>query len=133
MKTLFDQYKFKTVVKIKKVGKKGKIRRRKVRKRIKLKPQARPLLSNLGIQISFSNTPNPSAGMAITKTSAPTAAQCARAGLKRGGGAIFFFASDDSMRLLFQQPEIASLRPLAVAAGSVATSPAAASSRKRYR
>ena len=51
--------------------------------------------------------------MAITKTSAATAAACARAGLKRGGGAIFFFASDDSMRLLFKQPEISSLRPLA--------------------
>ena len=31
--------------------------------------------------------------------------------LKRGAGAFFFFASDDSMALLFQQPEIASLRP----------------------
>ena len=55
----------------------GKMKKKKVRKRVKLKPQARPLLSNLAIQISFSNTPNPSAGMAITKTSAATAAACA--------------------------------------------------------
>lgn len=116
LKSLFDQYKFKTVIKIKKVKKKGKVRKRKIRKRIKLKPQSRPLLSNLATQISFSDTPNPSAGMAITKTAPITAAQCARAGLKRGGGAFFFFASDDSMRLLFQQPEIASLRPLAISA-----------------
>ncbi len=45
--------------------------------------------------------------MAITKTSAKTAAACARPALKRGGGAFFFFASPDSMRLLFKQPEIA--------------------------
>ena len=49
--------------------------------------------------------------MAITKTSAGTAAACAKAGLKQGGGAFFFFASDDSMRLLYQQPIFASLRP----------------------
>jgi hypothetical protein len=63
------------------------------------------------MQISFSNTPNPNAGMAITKTSASRAASCARAGLKKGGGAFFFFASTDSMRVLFQQPKIAALRP----------------------
>jgi hypothetical protein len=32
-------------------------------------------------------------------------------GLKQGVGAFFFFASDDAMRLLFQQPQIAALRP----------------------
>ena len=112
LKGLFDQYKFKTIIEFKKV--KGK--KRKIKKRIKLKPQAKPLLANLATQISFSDTPNPGAGMAITKTSAATAAACARAGLKRGGGAFFFFASDDSMRLLFQRPEIASLRPSAAAA-----------------
>lgn len=114
LKGVFDQYKFKTIIKFKKV--KGK--KRKIKKRIKLKPQAKPLLANLATQISFSDTPNPGAGMAITKTSAATAAACARAGLKRGGGAFFFFASDDSMRLLFQRPEIASLRPSAATAGT---------------
>ena len=89
----------------------GKIKKKKVPKRVKLKPQARPLRSNLATQISFSNTPNPSAGMAITKTSAATAAACVLSGLKQGGGAFFFFASDDSMRLLFAQPQIAALRP----------------------
>ncbi|MGZ5321439.1 MAG: hypothetical protein ACXWFN_08265 [Solirubrobacterales bacterium] len=104
---LFDQYKYRVVKKV--VKRKGKKRKIKVRR--KIKPQARPLLSNLSLQISFSDTPSATAGMAITKTSANTAAACARAALKRGAGAFFFFASDDSMALLFQQPEIASLRP----------------------
>lgn len=113
LKGVFDQYKFKTVLMVKKIKNKktGKIKKKKVPRRVKLKPAARPLLSNLATQISFSNTPNPSAGMAITKTSAATAASCVLSGLKQGGGAFFFFASDDSMRLLFQQPQIAALRP----------------------
>ena len=31
--------------------------------------------------------------------------------MKQGVGAFFFFASDDSMRVLFQQPQINALRP----------------------
>lgn len=110
-KSLFDQYRFKIVKKVKVIKKDGKKFKKKVKVRRKLKKAARPLLSNLSMQISFSDTPNPSAGMAITKTAPWTAAACAQAGLKRGGGAFFFFASDDSMRLLYQQPFIASLRP----------------------
>jgi hypothetical protein len=106
-KTLTDQYKFKTITKtVKKGGKK-----RKVTTRRKIKKKARPNLLNAGMQISFSNTPNPSSGMALTKTSASTADSCISAGLKKGIGAFFFFASDDSMQLLFQQPRMASLRP----------------------
>lgn len=113
VKGVLDQYRYKTVIKVKKVKNKktGKFKKKKFRKRVKLKPQARPLRSNLAVQISFSNTPNPGAGMAITKTSAPTAAACTLSGLKQGGGAFFYFASDDSMRLLFAQPQIAALRP----------------------
>jgi hypothetical protein len=37
--------------------------------------------------------------------------------LKQGVGAFFFFASDDAMRLLFQQPQIAALRPAGSSAG----------------
>ena len=110
-KALFDQYRYKIVRQVRVIKKKGKKFKKKVKVRRKLKPQARPLRSNLSLQISFSDTPNPSAGMAITKTAPSTAAACAQAGLKAGGGAFFFFASDDSMRLLFQQPFIASLRP----------------------
>ena len=39
--------------------------------------------------------------------------------MKQGVGAYFFFASDDSMRLLFQQPQINALRP--ATAGSANT------------
>jgi hypothetical protein len=106
---LFDQYKYKLVRKT--VKGKGKRKKRKITIRRKLKKQARPDLANLSLQISFSNTPDPNSSMAITKTSAKTAATCARAALKRGGGAFFFFASPDSMRVLFAQPEIGSLRP----------------------
>jgi hypothetical protein len=31
--------------------------------------------------------------------------------MKQGVGAFFFFAAEDGMRLLFQQPQIAPLRP----------------------
>ncbi len=108
-KDLRLQYKFKTIVKKVKVP--GKKKKRKVKIRRKLKPEARPLASNLSLQISFTDVPNPSAGMAIMRTSAATAAACVPKGLKQKGGAFFFFASDDSMRLLFQQPQIAVLRP----------------------
>lgn len=105
--TILDQYKYRLIRKtVKRKGKKHKITVRR-----KLKKKGRPDPANLSLQISFSNTPQSSSSMAITKTSAKTAASCTRAALKRGGGAFFFFASPDSMRLLFAQPEIASLRP----------------------
>jgi hypothetical protein len=107
VKAILDQYRFRFIKKT--VKKKGK--KRKITIRRKLKKRGRPSLNNLSLQISFSDTPTPGSGMAITSTSAATAAQCAAAGLKLGGGAFFFFAADSSMRLLFQQPEIASLRP----------------------
>jgi len=106
-KTLLDQYKYKTIRKT--VKRKGK--KRKITIRRKLKKKARPNISNLAMQISFSNTPNPGSGMALTKTSAPTADACISAGLKKGIGPFFFFASDDSMLLLFQQPRMTTLRP----------------------
>jgi selenocysteine lyase/cysteine desulfurase len=113
-KPLFGQYRFRTALKVvKKAGKK-----RKVKVKRPIKKRARPLLSNLSLQISFSNTPNPRAGMAITKTSAKTAAACTQAGLKRGAGAFFFFASTASMELLFRQKQISKLRPLKAGGGS---------------
>ena len=110
-KAVMDQYRFKYVRKVKKKRKKGKLIKKKVTVRRKLKKKARPNLNNLALQISFSDTPNPNAGMAITKTSASTAALCTFAGLNTGAGAFFFFASDQSMRLLFQQTIVGTLRP----------------------
>jgi hypothetical protein len=109
VKALLQQYVFKFITK--KVKVKGKKKKRKITVKRKLKKQARPNPLNLAVQISFSNTPNPNSTMAITKTSAKTAAACTQSALAKGAGAIFYFASPDSMRLLFQQPEIAALRP----------------------
>ena len=110
-KALFDQYRYKTVRRVRVIKKGDKKFKKKVKVRVKIKQKAKPLLNNLSMQISFSDTPNPNAGMAITKTAPSTAAACAQSALKQGGGAFFFFASDDSMRLLYQQPFINSLRP----------------------
>jgi hypothetical protein len=46
---------------------------------------------------------------------------CVGPALKQGVGAFFFFASDDSMRLLFQQPQINALRPAAATASGGTT------------
>jgi hypothetical protein len=110
-KAIMDQYRFKYVRKVKKKRKRGKLIKKKVTVRRKLKKKAKPNLANLALQISFSDTPDPNAGMALTKTSASTAALCTFAGLGNGAGAFFFFASDQSMRLLFQQTIIGTLRP----------------------
>jgi hypothetical protein len=110
-KPLFGQFRFRVILKTVKRSVKGKTKKRKIRIKRPIKKRSRPLLTNLSLQISFSNTPNPRAGMAITKTSAKTAAACTQAGLKRGAGAFFYFASTDSMELLFRQKQIARLRP----------------------
>jgi hypothetical protein len=95
----------------KKVRVKGK--KKKVKKTIRepIKKKGRPVLSNAAMQISFTDTPDPSSGMAILRTSAAQAAACVGPAMKQGVGAFFFFGSDDSMRLLFQQPQINVLRP----------------------
>jgi hypothetical protein len=108
VKAILDQYTFKTIRK--KVKRGGKVRKIKIRRKIKKK--ARPSRSNLSVQISFSHNPTGS-GMAITKTSAPTADACISAGLKKGAGAFFFFASTEAMAQLFLQPRMAGLRPAA--------------------
>jgi hypothetical protein len=108
-KNLRLQYNFKFITK--KVQVKGK--KKKVRKtiRLPLHKKAKPNMNNLGMEISFTDSPEASASQAILSTSAAQAAACVGPALKQGGGAFFFFASDDSMRLLFQQPQIDALRP----------------------
>jgi hypothetical protein len=95
----------------KKVRVKGK--KKKVKKTIRrpIRKKGRPVLSNSAMQISFTDTPDPSSGMALLRTSAAQAAACVGPAMKQGVGAFFFFGSDDSMRLLFQQPQINVLRP----------------------
>ena len=108
-KALRLQYNFKFITK--KVRVKGKNKKVKKTIRLPLHKKAKPNMSNLGMEISFTDTPEASASQAILSTSAAQAAACVGPALKQGVGAFFFFASDDSMRLLFQQPQINALRP----------------------
>ena len=112
-KQLRLQYSFKFVTK--KVRVKGK--KKPVRKTIRMpfKKKAKPILDNLAAELSFTEIPQPGTSMALTRTSAAQAAACVPAAMKQGISAFFFFASDDAMRLLFQQPQIAAFRPAAPA------------------
>jgi hypothetical protein len=108
-KNLRLQYTFKFITR--KVHVKGK--RKKVKKTFRepIKKKGKPLLSNTAMEISFTDSPQASKSQAILSTSAAQAASCVTPAIKQGVGAFFFFASDDAMRLLFQQPQIAVLRP----------------------
>ncbi|MFN2612127.1 MAG: hypothetical protein ABR536_02010 [Solirubrobacterales bacterium] len=109
--SILQQYKFRTKIKKKKVRKGKKIVKKKIRKLIKIKKAARPNPLNLAAQISFNDAPVPGDPLPIRAVGATLADQCVAAGLARGQGAFFFFASDAAMKLLFQQPTVASLRP----------------------
>jgi hypothetical protein len=108
-KALRLQYTFKFVTK--KVKVKGK--KKKVNKTFRepLKKKAKPILDNLAMELSFTDIPDPTSSMALVRTSAAQAAACVTGAMKQGVGAFFFFASDDAMRVLFAQPQIAAFRP----------------------
>ena len=116
-KQLRLHYTFKFITR--KVHVKGKRKKVKRTFREPIKKQGKPLLGNTAMQLSFSDTPEASKSQAILSTSAAQAAACVAPAMKQGVGAFFFFASDDSMRLLFQQPQINALRP--ATAGSANT------------
>jgi len=118
-KQLRLQYSFKFITKKIKVP--GKKKKRKKTIRLPLKKKAKPLMSNLGMEISFTDSPQASARQAILSTSPAQAASCVPPGLKQGVGAFFLFAAEDAMRLFFQQPQIAPLRPPIGAASSGGT------------
>jgi hypothetical protein len=73
----------------------------------------RPRLAreSLGVQVSFSDTPSPGAGMALLSTSPGRASKCTRAALKRGASAFLYWASTRSLRALFATSRICALRP----------------------
>jgi hypothetical protein len=108
-KNLRLQYTFKFITK--KIKVKGRKKKRTVTIRQKLKKRGRPNMSNLAMEISFTDSPDARASQAILSTSAAQAASCVQPALKQGAGAFFFFAAEDGMRELFQQPLINSLRP----------------------
>lgn len=118
-KQLRLQFTFKFITR--KVNKrvKGKVKKVKRTFRVPIKKKGKPLLSNTAMQISFTDTPQASKAQAVLSTSAAQAAACVAPAMTQGLGTFFFFASDDSMRLLFQQPQIDALRP--AAAGSANT------------
>jgi hypothetical protein len=115
-KQLRLQYTFKFITK--KVRVKGKKKKVKKTFRMPLKKKGRPNMSQLAAQISFTDAPQ-TTGMPLLRTSPALAAACVPPALKQGVGAFFFFASDDAMRMLFQQPQINALRP--ATAGSANT------------
>jgi hypothetical protein len=108
---LLKQYKFRTKFKKKKVMRHGKLVTKRIPKLVKIKKKARPNPLNLAAQISFSDTPSPGDPLPIRAVGPTQADQCVAAGLARGQGSFFFFASDTSMRLLFAQPTVGALRP----------------------
>jgi hypothetical protein len=108
---LRDQYKFRTVIRKVKRRRHGKIRRVTIMKKKKIKLPKRSNLLNLAAQISFNDTPVPGAPLPIQAIGPTTADQCVAAGLATGVTAFFFFAADESMRALFAQPTVGSLRP----------------------
>ena len=101
------QYRFRLVTH--KVTRGGKSKTASVRR--KFRKRSRPEHRNLALEISFSDTPVRRAALPIRSTSASNADNCLRTGIDHGVGAFFFFASDVSMRLLFAQPTLGSLRP----------------------
>jgi hypothetical protein len=107
-KQLRLQYSFKFITK--KVRVKGKKKKVKKTIRLPLKKKAKPIMDNLAMEISFTATPI-GGSQALTRTDAALAASCVAPAMKQGVGAFFFFAAEDGMRLLFQQPQIAPLRP----------------------
>jgi hypothetical protein len=119
-KALRMQYTFKFITRKVMKRVKGKLKKVKRTFREPIKKKGKPLLSNTAMQISFTDTPQARKSQAILSTSAAQAAACVAPAMKQGVGAFFFFASDDSMRQLFQQPQINALRP-ATTAGSANT------------
>jgi hypothetical protein len=110
-KNLRLQYTFKFITRKVKKRVHGKLKKVKRTFREPIKKKGKPLLGNTAMEISFTDSPQASASAAILSTSAAQAAACVGPAMKQGVGAFFFFASDDSMRLLFQQPQINALRP----------------------
>jgi hypothetical protein len=100
---LFKQYRPPPRIKKKKVG--GKTRKYKV----KVKPRGK--LNTLALEISFSNTPDPKDPRPVASLAPGAAGKCTRIGLKRGAGAILYWAHPDSIRALLNTSHLCPLRP----------------------
>jgi hypothetical protein len=100
---LIEQYRPKPRIKKKRI--RGKLRKFKV----KVKP--RGLVNTLALEISFSNTPDPSDPRPVASLAPGAAGKCTRISLKRGGGAYLYWAHPDSIRALLNTAHLCSLRP----------------------
>jgi hypothetical protein len=100
---LFRQYRPKAKVKKKMVN--GKLRKVKV----KVKPRGR--LNTLALEVSYSNTPDPSDPRPVASLPPGAAGKCTRISLKRGGGAYLYWAHPDSIRALLNTKHVCPLRP----------------------
>jgi hypothetical protein len=101
-KTLFTQYKHANFKKVKR----GKKKKPKIKR---LKPRTNKL--NLGVQISFTATPNPSHPDPVKSVSPARAAQCTASAIYQKAGAILYWARPQDMVALFSQPAVCALRP----------------------
>jgi hypothetical protein len=84
--------------------------RGKVRK-IKVRVRPRGMVRNLGMEISFSNTPDPSDPRPVASVPPGAAAKCTRVGLKRGNAAFLYWAHPGSIGSLLRTPHMCALRP----------------------
>lgn len=104
MKTLFTQYKQANFKKVKRG--KGKTAKVTVKR---LKPRTQKL--NLGVQISFTSTPDPGHPDPVKSVGVARAAQCTTYALYQKAGAILYWARPQDMDALFADPAICALRP----------------------
>ena len=100
---LIRQYRPKAKIKKKRIN--GKVRKVKV----KVKPRGK--LNTLALEISFSNTPDPSDPRPVASLPPGAAGKCTRISLKRGGGAYLYWAHPDSIRALLNTKHVCPLRP----------------------
>jgi hypothetical protein len=103
IKGLFTQYKQANFKKIKR--KKGS--RKKKFKR--LKPRTQKL--NLGVQISFTATPDPTNTDPVKSVDPSKAAECTSSAIFQKAGAILYWARPQDMDALFADPRVCALRP----------------------
>jgi hypothetical protein len=107
IKTLFTQYKranFKPKKKKKKgakSSKKGKAKR--------IKPKL--IRNNLGVQISFTATPDPSSSDPVKSVPVSTAAACTIQAINSTSSAVLYWARPSDVKALLADPNICPLRP----------------------
>jgi hypothetical protein len=107
IKSIFSQYKKANFKKIKRKGKKSAKKRKPKFKKVKPKLDR----GNLGVQVSFTATPNPANPDPVKSVGPATAAQCTVASVNATAGAILYWARPSDLDALFADPAVCALRP----------------------